>query len=124
MPSPRPRARVIPKRNIASMYMPASYKKWKADVVAQLRERFGEDPFPLTGRVSVWCVFAVQRPKTTKRVAPPGDVDNYAKSLLDALTEYGIWVDDIQVTLLTADKRWTVEGEDPHVTFRITEDTR
>ena len=123
MPSPRPRARVIPKRSIASIYMPSSYKKWKADVVALLRDQLG-DPSPVEGRVAVWCVFAVQRPKTTKRVAPPGDVDNYAKSLLDALTEYGAWKDDIQVTLLTADKRWTRDGEDPHVPLRITEDDR
>lgn len=124
MPSPRPRTRVIPrKKPIATIYMPKEYAAWKKEVAGILDSTCSHEELggPFTGALALECVFAVQRPKKTVRVAPPGDVDNYVKSLMDALTEWGIWNDDVQVRLLSADKRWTNGGEEPHVSFRITE---
>ena len=47
-----------------------------------------------------------------------GDVDNFAKSVLDALNGYA-YADDCQVTTLLIWKRY---GEDPHVAVKICED--
>ena len=47
-----------------------------------------------------------------------GDLDNIAKSILDALNEC-VYRDDCQVTTLTISKRY---GEEPHVVIRFYED--
>lgn len=49
-----------------------------------------------------------------------GDVDNIAKSILDALNGY-VYLDDCQVTMLMITKRY---GTDPYVVVRINEDLR
>jgi crossover junction endodeoxyribonuclease RusA len=38
------------------------------------------------------------------------DIDNYAKSLLDALTHAGVWVDDSQIDRLTLVRGEMVKG--------------
>ena len=64
----------------------------------------------------------IQRPKTTKRVRPGGDNDNYEKGIWDALTKAGWWNDDEQVVENRTLKRWTREGETPG--YRLTIDYR
>lgn len=122
-PSPRPRARVIPRkpRPIPQIYMPKAYGAWKEGVMKSLDEQLDGPRLTYEGPVSVTCEFVIQRPKKTVRVAPPADIDNYAKSLLDALTEWGIWNDDVQVVELNATKRWTDGDEQPHLTLSVTE---
>jgi Holliday junction resolvase RusA-like endonuclease len=62
----------------------------------------------------------VQRPKTTQRDYPRGDVDNYAKATLDAITHCQIvWEDDDQVLNLVSSKRFATDGEDPHTKVMI-----
>jgi Holliday junction resolvase RusA-like endonuclease len=63
-------------------------------------------------RVTIICV--ITKPKTTKRSNPRGDVDNYAKGILDAMTKKGYWNDDDQIVSLEIVKKFTVD----HGTWR------
>jgi hypothetical protein len=57
----------------------------------------------------------VLRPKTGKLPSPLGDVDNYVKAPLDAITHGQLlWHDDKQVVTLLATKRYAIGGEQPH----------
>lgn len=83
--------------------MPAEYKKWKQAVADFLKEqnvRIGSTP------VEVMIACYVKRPRTSKLDFPKPDVDNYAKSVLDAATDAGVWDDDTQVKSLTVHKDW------------------
>ena len=97
--------------------MPKEYKDWKA-TVAEFFKTSGIKTRDTA--VSVYLHVAVAKPKTTKLRFPKPDVDNYAKSVLDAATEAGVWDDDTLVQDLTVSKHWVDEGETPgiHVTIR------
>lgn len=115
MPAPRPRARAIRVRgsnkHIASMYSPAPYKEWQKEAVAQLvEEREAQALVTLLGPVSVGIVVTVPQPKTTKLPHPKPDVDNYAKAVLDAMTDARIWANDSQVAFLVIKKEWGDEA--------------
>lgn len=101
MPSPRPRFRVIGK--FASAYMPKEYKDWKAQAATLLRNfniDLGDSPVEL----KIACY--AKRPKTSKLPFPKPDVDNYAKSVMDAMTDAKLWHDDTQVKSLHVVKDW------------------
>ena len=116
MPSPRPRFRVIGK--FASAYMPADYKKWKASV-AEYFTQSGINVGDATVSVTIACY--APRPKTTKLPFPSPDVDNYAKSLMDAATEAGVWLDDKQVKHLEVSKDWNSDTQAAGMIIAITE---
>lgn len=99
----------------AHAYYPASYKAWKNDA-AELLTPLAPSA-PLKGPLVVRVEFTSPRPKTTKLSAPKPDVDNYAKSFMDAMTSVGWWEDDSQVVALQAVKRWGPEGR---IDFEIT----
>jgi len=111
MPTPRPRARAIPTRGrtIVSMYHPKEYTAYKAALAAMLKERFG-DSVPFSTPVSVVIDIRVKKPKTSKLHAPKPDVDNYAKGVLDAMTDAGLWTDDALVVDLVVSKGWAEES--------------
>jgi crossover junction endodeoxyribonuclease RusA len=87
-------------------YYPADYQKWKEAA----RDALAYEGAPLQGplRVSIAC--QVERPKTTKLPAPKPDIDNYVKSVLDAMTQAGVWDDDSQVEHISAAKGWGDSG--------------
>ena len=75
---------------------------------ALLAEMRGNETLPfelLSGRLVVWVVFQVERPKTSKLVTPRGDIDNYAKLVFDCCTKY-VWEDDAQIDIMSARKVW------------------
>ena len=73
----------------------------------------------MQGNLKVRLDLVAVRPKTTKRDNPRGDIDNYIKAVLDALTKKGYWIDDDQIITIEADKRWPEPKEDPHFTVWI-----
>jgi Holliday junction resolvase RusA-like endonuclease len=112
MPAPRPRATgfVAGKKVIISMYSPPAYKEWQKGAAAALQRVPGYD-IPLAGPLQVDLRVELPRPKTTKLPHPKPDVDNFAKSVLDAITKDGrFWSDDSQVQTLTITKAWGTEG--------------
>lgn len=117
MPSPRPRFRVFGKH--ASVYMPASYTKWKkeaAEFFTASKIAVGDKP------VAVSILFVAPRPKTTKLPFLKADIDNCVKSVMDAATDAAtVWTDDWQVADLTAKKRWSSDTRPVGITFSIRE---
>jgi Holliday junction resolvase RusA-like endonuclease len=63
--------------------------------------------------------FQVTRPRTTKLDGPKPDIDNYLKSLMDALTSAAVWDDDCQVVEVHALKKWA--PSEGHINFQIEE---
>lgn len=75
----------------------------------------------LTGPVSVTLTFWFKRPAKPKYVIPTiGDIDNFQKSVLDALN--GIcWIDDKFIYRITAGKYFNLERDDDRIEIRIEE---
>lgn len=82
---------------------------------------------PHDGPVRVEGVFVLPRPKNeTKKTKPNpryphvkrGDIDNFSKTVLDALTGL-LWVDDGQVYSLDVRKEVAAAEEKPHVELTI-----
>lgn len=91
-------------------YYAAPYKKWKGAAEKSFTEQVKEK---IIGPVHVLIEQIASRPKTGKLDFPRGDVDNYAKGPLDALTKAGAWDDDNQVVGLSVFKRYALPGEEP-----------
>ena len=82
--------------------MPKKYQDHKAELVEQIKQ---VDVQPREGPLSVTLTILVTKPKTSKLSFPKPDVDNYAKTVMDAITEAGnIWADDTQVVHLDVTK--------------------
>lgn len=97
-----------------TIYMPKEYMDWKALVAEYVKSHYAETiPSDLIELpVAVTHEHIVQPPKTTKLSHPKPDLDNYDKSVLDALTSAEcVWKDDTQVWSLTSQKRWAREGD-------------
>lgn len=119
IPCPRPRIRLIKSksgRSFASAYYPRPYTIWQVEAAELLAPHAPE--VPLEGPLMLEVTFYVERPRTSKLLVPKGDVDNYVKSLMDALTKAEFWNDDSQVAYLVAKKQWAV-GRRDGITFNI-----
>jgi len=99
---------------------------WRAAVTAQARALVKPAP-PLTGPLAVGLDVILPRPKYHYRTgrnahllrdnAPDlptsrgsGDVDKYTRAIFDALSDAGIWHDDVQVVSVTAGKTYPRPG--------------
>ena len=61
-----------------------------------------------------------RKPKTPANDYPRGDVDNYAKGVLDGFTYAKMfWEDDIQVVGLYISKRYQLDGEDYGIRVKV-----
>jgi Holliday junction resolvase RusA-like endonuclease len=107
MPCPRPRITAKP---FPHAYYPADYKAWKTEAAKAIRKLIPKEhrQYDIPVRVTIAC--SVKRPKSTKLEVPKPDVDNYAKSILDALTAAEVWTDDTVVSTLVVSKRWADEA--------------
>jgi Holliday junction resolvase RusA-like endonuclease len=101
-------------------YYGATYDRWRKDAHRALAFLELE---PVSGKLSVHCEFIVQRPKTTKREYPRGDLDNFEKAALDILTQVEAWGDDDQIIHLSSHKRFTLPDEEPGTKVTIEEVT-
>lgn len=106
-------------------YTSPGYRSWLEEALPQLTKLAPDLSDEVRERDVVISVeVAVKKPKTTKRVRPAGDNDNYEKGLWDAMTKVGAWwKDDIQIVSNTTTKRWAYPGETPgyRVTVRFLE---
>lgn len=120
MPAPRPR--FVVRGKFASAYLPKEYMTWKEAFAESVR---GVNRLPtedlLDRPVVVDMTVLVTPPKTTKLTHPAPDVDNYAKGVLDALTQSERWwADDKQVVDLRVQKRWCAPEEAAGVEVIVT----
>lgn len=116
---PQPRPRVTTRGGHGHAYTPKDHpvNAWRELV----RENFTNRERFRACLVRVRIAVAIQRPKShytakgaVKASAPPlprPDLDNYAKAILDALTDSGIWDDDSQVADLRVMKVWADRSE-------------
>ena len=95
-------------------YYPKTYRVWRLDTEASLA-RFERPVTTVRGPVYATVYSVCKRPKKLTVELPRGDVDNFAKAVLDAVTRSGlVWKDDSQVKLLITAKRYAQDGEEPH----------
>lgn len=102
VPASRPRV-----SKYGTYYLP-TYRNFRDEIKALIKkgaDSYTKESGPL--RVTVDCF--VTRPKTTERDWPRGDVDNYAKAVLDSLNGV-VWDDDDQIIHLTVIKRFEVKS--------------
>lgn len=98
-------------------YHAKPYKAWLAEAGKHLAaETYRAPEGHLIVKVEVVCT----RAKTSKLTTPKGDVDNYAKAILDALTHAGVWSDDKWIVKLTVVKRFADPGETARTIVEIT----
>ena len=75
---------------------------------------------PLAGAVACKIVFALQKPKTSKRTYPDGhvgDLDNFVKAVCDAANGI-LWIDDCQIVDLHCFK---IYSDKPSITIEFQE---
>lgn len=94
------------------MHYPKTYTAWKKQAEADLRNQV---TVQLAGRLSVVIECEEMPPKSDSKKQrqarleggwPRGDVDNRTKSVLDAMTAAGVWLDYSQVVRLVVEKRY------------------
>lgn len=89
-PVPWPRSRI---NRAGKYYLPRPYAEYRALVASELRHAY-DRPYPLTTRLGV--LVGIYR-RTMRRA----DIDNFAKTVLDAGNGI-VWADDSQVVSLVA----------------------
>ncbi|MBC8522204.1 MAG: RusA family crossover junction endodeoxyribonuclease [Methanomicrobia archaeon] len=117
VPKGRPKAARVGKRAI--LYTPKKTREYEAHV-ASVAKDYAPDGGLLTGPLRVFLSFYLKKSKgLSKRIVhhvKRGDIDNYVKSILDAL-EGVIYKNDSQVVELHATKSY---GE-PRVEVKVVE---
>ena len=125
--TPRPqgsaRAFVVGKRAIitsASKYLAG----WRAQMTAGIKDSMRHrNTGQFTGPVCVAMEFFLEKPASNRKDRPSQkpDIDKLARAVLDACTDAGLWQDDAQVVIMSAEKSWAV-GEGvalPGVTIMV-----
>lgn len=135
-PKPQPRPRAFARKTafgvVARVYDSASAEGWKSQVAEAARPFLPAEPIagPLALYIDFWLprpsghFVASKRERGLKAGAPEfhtsrGDVDNYSKAVMDALTILRLWQDDGQVADLTVSKRYEDPATGPGALIRI-----
>ena len=103
------------------IYPPTKTRKSEADIKASIRSEIGQAERYGGGEALVlWVTFYVVRPKSApKRVKYPvtrPDLDNYLKTLLDALNKFA-YPEDSQIVNIHAKKAFAETGTPPRIEF-------
>jgi Holliday junction resolvase RusA-like endonuclease len=124
-PKPQPRSNACMRGKHAGVYTPSGADSWKLAVAAAW---VSATPYTVPLRLSIEILAPRPKRLTTKKASPwrlaqalPGDVDNYAKAVMDALTMAGAWVDDVQVVDLRIRKCYAAKGEAPGAEIELEE---
>ena len=83
-------------------------------------ERFTDTPLYQDVSLDVEVVCRVKKPKTTKLTCPRGDVDNFAKGVLDSFNGI-IWDDDKNIVRLVVQKEWAPDGTEGNFSITVKE---
>ncbi len=117
-PIPVPRARLTSVGGRPRAYTAPKYREWLKEVGGWFDAEYAGTP--LTTPLLVDLRLCVEKPKTGKLAQPKGDIDNFAKGPLDAANGR-IWVDDSQVSTLTATKLYVPHGTPGHFVMTVVE---
>jgi Holliday junction resolvase RusA-like endonuclease len=104
-------------------YSNAAYlKPYRNNIADAVRQAAGASHEQWTGPVTVRVLFLFERPKShvlksgglrrgiaNEKLTPP-DLDKLTRSVLDAITQSGVYADDAQVTVLEAAKDYGPEA--------------
>ena len=107
----------------ARLYTPAKTRKSEAEIVASIRQELRDNfnAFDKDMPLFLLATFFIPKPaSTSKKVLHPvkrPDLDNYAKTLLDALNHY-IFPDDSQIVSMRVRKAF---GSPPRIELLIRE---
>jgi Holliday junction resolvase RusA-like endonuclease len=101
------------KRAFPTVYTAPGYRGWLDEAIPLLQEHAPTLPSEVRERdVRIDIEVVIRKPKSTKRLRPGGDSDNYEKGVWDAMTKVGRWwVDDEQIVENHTVKRWASDGE-------------
>lgn len=108
-------------RGHAVVYTPKKTRVSEADVKAAIRQEImKQERFAASVPLVLWVTFYRQKPKTaSKKVTQPvknPDLDNYLKTLLDALNKFA-YPDDSQIVNIHAKKAFAEIGTPPRIEF-------
>ncbi|WP_325341645.1 RusA family crossover junction endodeoxyribonuclease [Xylophilus sp.] len=96
-------------------YEPAKYTAYKKLLLSLLPP----SPATLLAPLVLAATFVCKPIAKSKFDTPMGDIDNFAKPLMDVLTKAGWYGDDRQVVSVRLDKRFPQPGEQPHIRFTL-----
>lgn len=119
-PKAQPRPRAFSRGGHARVYNPDTADGWKAAVTSAGASKQPKHPYE--GAMSVRLIFYMPRPQRLSRKCDPNgalpctakpDVDNLAKSTIDAMTDAGWWNDDAQLAELHVLKFYAAKDAKP-----------
>ena len=119
VPQGSKRAFVVKQRAVVVDANSAGLKSWRSQVVSAAMEAVNDDPdllpgdkkHPELGAVKVTLLFFLRQPKRPRSTVPitRPDLDKLIRAVFDGLTDAGVIRDDLQVTSLSAGKRYTTD---------------
>lgn len=124
-PTPRARARIGTARGklVPLMRNPKTYSDYKANARIYIRREMEErriQPFGRSVPVALRLIYFLPRPKNAKYGEEypihtnAGDIDNFEKAVMDAMTE-ALYADDVQVVHCEHDKVYAPDGTEPRI---------
>ena len=129
-PVPQPRPRVSTRGGFARAYTPKGHAIHAYRQAIQLLARGQGEQLVGAVELEVEAVFARPashwRKHDVKPDAPPwprADGDNLLKGVADALTDAGVWADDVQVVTWHIHKRWAARYEHARTLITVREAT-
>lgn len=119
-PKPASRPRFTCRGRFAVAYSDKPYAEWIASATALLKDVKVPQGWDTAAAFCMIVINKVLKPKTSKLTHPKPDVDNYAKSIMDAVTKAGhLWDDDCQVVSLRVSKMFVEDEAEEGVAFAL-----